>query len=246
VKTARDRRGPSRRRPAPRGAWPTVGRCCCGRGAPVTTNTKLTKLLTSSLSLPADIEPAEAANDTHWTALRAVLAQAHTVSKVEDLDFDSIFARSAAVLLARTDNEGTPRGYCDDLFYYWPDAQHPVGYHPSTACSSDASRMRGFDAWMSRNASGHALIDPVRMRNMMIASQVFGVAHLVCDAHAYAVPGHCLNPYYMQSRWDEQVHSDPAMPAAAEAKTVDEMPTLDAPSYADTDTMMRGQSHSAD
>jgi len=53
-------------------------------------------LLTSSLSLPADIQPAEAANDTHWTALRAVLAQAHAVSKLGDVDFDSIFARSAA------------------------------------------------------------------------------------------------------------------------------------------------------
>jgi hypothetical protein len=150
------------------------------------------------------------------------------------------------VLLARADDEGTPRGYCDDLFDYWPDAQHPVGYHPSTACSADASRTRGFDAWMSRNASGHALLDPVRMRNMMLVSQVFGAAHLVCDAHAYAAPGHCLNPYYMQSRWDEQAHADPAMPAAAEAKTVDEMPTLGAPFYADADTTLRGQAHSAD
>ena len=112
-------------------------------------------LLTSSLSLPADIQPAEAANDTHWTALRAVLAQAHAVSKLGDVDFDSIFARSAAELLARADDEGTPSGYCDDLFDYWPDAQHPVGYHPSTACAANASNTRGFDAWMSRNATGH-------------------------------------------------------------------------------------------
>jgi hypothetical protein len=143
-------------------------------------------LLTSSLSLPADIEPAETVNDSHWTVLRVVLAQAYTVSKLEDVDFDSIFAHSAAVLLARADDEDTPRGYCDDLFDYWPDEQHPVGYHPSTACIADASRMRCFDSWMSRNASGHALIDPVRMRNMTIASQVFGPAHLVCDTHAYA------------------------------------------------------------
>ena len=61
-------------------------------------------LFTSSLSLPTDIEPAETANDTHWTALRAVLAQAHAVSKLEDVDFDSIFAHSAAVLLARADD----------------------------------------------------------------------------------------------------------------------------------------------
>ena len=36
------------------------------------------------------------------------------------------------------------------------------------------------------------------------------------------------------------------MPAAAEAKTFDEMPTFGAPSYADTDTTLRGQAHSAD
>ncbi len=66
-----------------------------------------------------------------------------------------------------------------DLFDYWPDVQHPVGYHPSTACSADATHTR----------------------NMPTASQVFGAAHLVCDAHAYAAPGHRLNPFYMQSRW---------------------------------------------
>ena len=203
-------------------------------------------LLTSSLSLPADIQPAEAANDTHWTALRSVLAQAHAVSKLGDVDFDSIFARSAAELLARADDEGTPSGYCDDLFDYWPDAQHPVGYHPSTACAANASNTRGFDAWMSRNATGHALLDPVRMRNMTLASQVFGAAHLVCDAHAYAAPGHRLNPFYMQSRWDAQAPADAAVPAPADARTVDEMPVLGAPSYADTDTTLRGQGHSAD
>jgi hypothetical protein len=114
--------------------------------------------------------------------------------------------------------------YCDDLFDYWPDVQHPVGYHPSTACSADASRTRGFDA----------------------ASQVFGSAHLACDAHAYAAPGHRLNPYYMQSRWDAQAHEDLAMPTPAEAKTVHEMPTLGVPSYADTDTTLRGQEHTAE
>jgi hypothetical protein len=81
---------------------------------------------------------------------------------------------------------------------------------------------------------------------MTLASQVFGAAHLACDAHAYAAPGHRLNPYYMQSRWDAQAHADPAMPTPAEAKTVDEMPTLGVPSYADTDTTLRGQEHTAE
>jgi len=203
-------------------------------------------LLTSSMTLPADILPREAANDSHWLALRQSLAQAHRVSKFNDVDFDTLFARSAVALLARADEEDTPHSYCDDLFDYWPDVQHPVGYHPSTACSADASRTRGFDAWMSRNASGHALLDPVRMRNMTLASQVFGAAHLVCDAHAYAAPGHRLNPYYMQSRWDAQAHADPAVPVPAQEKTIDEMPTLGRPSFAATDTTLRGQGHSAE
>ena len=203
-------------------------------------------LLTSSMTLPADILPREAANDSHWLALRQSLAQAQGVSKLEDVDFDTLFARSAAALAARADEEGTPHSYCDDLFDYWPDVQHPVGYHPSTACSADASRIRGFDAWMSRNASGHAVLDPVRMRNMTLASQAFGAAHLVCDAHAYAAPGHRLNPYYMQSRWDAQAHADPAVPVPAQEKTIEEMPTLGRPSFAATDTTLRGQGHSAE
>jgi hypothetical protein len=126
--------------------------------------------------------------------LQRALVQARAVSKLEDVDFGSLFERSRAELLGRADEEAAPPSYCDDLFDYWPDVQHPVWYHPSTACRADASRTRGFDAWMSRNASGHALMDPVRMRNMTMASQVFGAAHLACDAHAYAAPGHRLNP----------------------------------------------------
>jgi hypothetical protein len=203
-------------------------------------------LMTSSLTWPADVAPHEARNATHWDALRAALEQAKRVSKLADVDFDSIFEASSRVLLKRTDEETEPTGYCDDLFDYWPDMQHPVGYHPSTACSADATRTRGFDAWMSRDAKGSTLLDPVRMRNMTLASQVFGAAHLVCDAHVYAAPGHRLNPFYMQSRWDSQAHADPAMPAPAPAQNVDEMPTLGVPSYSDTDTPLRVQGHTAD
>ena len=203
-------------------------------------------LLTSSLSPPADILPGEADNDTHWEALRQALQQTHAVSKLRDVDFDSIFELSAAELLQSDDEEATPHSYCDDLFDYWPDVQHPVGYHPSSACRAQASRTRGFDAWMSRNASGHALLDPARMRNMTLASQVFGAAHLVCDAHAYAAPGHRLNPYYMESRWDDNAQADPAVPTHAQSQTVDEMPTLGVPSYADTDTTLGGQQHTAE
>ena len=53
-----------------------------------------------------------------------------------------------------------------------------------------------------------------------------------------------FEPVLHAEPWDEQAHADPAMPAAAEAKTFDEMPTFGAPSYTDTDTTLREQAHS--
>ena len=177
-------------------------------------------LLTSSLSWPTDIAPAEAENDTHWQMLWLAVDRTRTVSKQNDLDFAGLYARDRDVLLSRADEEEAPAGYCDNLFDYWPDVQHPVGYHPSTACSADATHTRGFDTWMLRDEAGNDMIDPVRMRNMPLVSQVFGAAHLVCDAHAYAAPCHRLNPFYMQSRWDAKAHADPDVPTEAEQKTV--------------------------
>jgi hypothetical protein len=202
-------------------------------------------LLTSSLSWPADILPGEVDNDTHWQNLRAALSPLRRASKVDTVNFNALFSVAADVLIARADEETEPYSYCDDLLDYWPDVQHPVGYHPSTACTAEESRTRGFASWMSRDAHGRTLIDPVRMRNMTLASQVFGAAHLVCDAHAYAAPGHRLNPYFMESRWDSQAHADPTIPAPAAARNVDEMPTLGKPSYRDTDTTLREHSHTA-
>jgi hypothetical protein len=182
-------------------------------------------LLTSSLSWPTDITSAELDNNTHWQMLRLAVERTRTVSKQNDLDFAGLCAHARDLLLSRADKEEAPAGYCDNLFDYWPDVQHPVGYHPSTACSADATHTRGFDAWMLRDEAGNSMIDPVRIRNMTLVSQVFGEAHLVCDAHAYAAPGHRLNPFYMQSRWDAKAHADPAVPTEAEQKTVGEMPT---------------------
>ena len=140
-------------------------------------------LLTSSLRWPDNIDETEAANDQHWQALQLALLDARQGSKQTDVDFESIFNKTAELLLDREDEEDAPHSYCDDLFDYWPDVQHPVGYHPTTACSAHSSRTRGFDAWMSRDADGLTLVDPVRMRNMTLASRVFGASHLVCDAH---------------------------------------------------------------
>lgn len=203
-------------------------------------------LLTSSLTLSSSVLTAEADNDTHWQQLRNALVQLQMASKVEHVNFNALFSAAADILIERTDTESEPFSYCDDLFDYWPDVQHPVGYHPSTACSAAATRTRGFTSWMSRDVAGRTRIEPVRMRNMTLASQVFGAAHLVCDAHVYAAQGHRLNPYYMESRWDSQAHADPSMPAPAPTSSIDEMPTLGKPSFSDTDTTLREEGHTAE
>ena len=103
----------------------------------------------------------------------------------------------------------------------------------------------GFDAWMC-DADGLTLVDPVRMRNMTLASKVFGASYLVCDAHAYAASGHRLNPYYMQSRWNKHCFADPAVPAPQQATRIQDMHTLGTESFDETDTVFRGQEHTAD
>ena len=70
-------------------------------------------------------------------------------------------------------HESKVNSQCDDLHDYWPDAQHPVGYHPTTACRRNETFTRGFAAWMSRDVEGQNFVDPMRFRNATRASQVF-------------------------------------------------------------------------
>jgi hypothetical protein len=203
-------------------------------------------LLTSSLQWPTELAAAETDNATHYESLQIALQHAHSVSKIQDVDFESLFTHTRTVLLARPDEESVPHTYCDDLLDYWPDVQHPVGYHPTTACSANETNTRGFDAWMSRDEEGTTMVDPVRMRNMTQASQVFGASHLVCDAHAYAAPGHALNPYWMQSKWNPMSEADPAMPWDAPEVDVTEMSFVGEPSNDPQDTTLRASGHTAD
>jgi len=203
-------------------------------------------LLTSSLRWPDNIDETEAENDHHWQTLQLALLDTHQGSKQKDVDFENIFNKTAELLLDHQDEEDAPHSYCDDLFDYWPDVQHPVGYHPTTACSAHSSRTRGFDAWMSRYADGLTLVDPVRMRDMTLASRVFGSSHLVCDVHTYAAPGHHLNPYYLQSRWDKYTEADPVVPALPQSTSIEDMNTFGSESFDETDTVFRGHGHSAD
>jgi hypothetical protein len=204
------------------------------------------ELLTSSLHWPSDILPGEARAPEHEKELQDVLQQVLAVAK-HDVDLSAVFDSATALLLEREDDETEPRSYCDDLMDYWPDVQHPVGYHPTTACAASETRTRGFGSWMSETPDGsETLIDPVRMRNMTVASQVFGAANLVCDAHTYAAPGHRLNPYYMKSKWNMNAPADPSIPRTARSVTLEEMNFPGTPSFEDTDTTLRTQGHASD
>jgi hypothetical protein len=120
---------------------------------------------------------------------------------------------------ASRDEGVAPEAFCDDLIDYMDaDAQHPVGYHPTSACVRAETNTRGFDAWMGRvQDSTHSYsIDPVRMRNMSLFSTSFGAAHLTCDAVAYSATGAELNPLRMQSKWSAAARADASMPVFAD------------------------------
>ena len=203
-------------------------------------------LPTSSLLWPLSAPLGETANDTQWEQVLSELEIAHSFSKFDTVALASVFGRAREEHLERADLESVPHSYCDDLLDYWPNVQHPVGYHPTTACTAAETHTRGFAVWMSRSEDGTPVIDPVRMRNASQASQVFGAAHLVCDACAYSAPGHKLNPFYMQSKWKPDSTADPGIPRQAPAVTLEEMPFLGTPSKEQTDTTFRAQGHPAD
>jgi len=111
---------------------------------------------------------------------------------------------------------GTPDAFCDDtLDYLHPDARHPVGYHPTCACTRAQTNMRGFTSWMSSGDEYAWSIDPTRVRDMTQFSSAFGSSHLVCDAAVYGA-GYEMNNLQMQSKWNPNVRADPAVPVAAD------------------------------
>jgi hypothetical protein len=203
-------------------------------------------LLTSSMIWPQSVPLGEIMNNTQLDTVLEELKIAHQYSKFDTVALTGVFDRAKSNLLLRSDQEATPHSYCDDLFDYWPDVQHPVGYHATMACTLQETRLRGFDAWMSRSVDGTALIDPLRMRNASTASRLFGSAHLLCDAYAYSSPAHKLNPFYMQSKWNPKSSADPAVPKNAPPITLEEMPFVGTASKDESDTTHRMQGHQAD
>jgi len=192
----------------------------------------------SSLHWPKTVWPPDVAAQRILDTFLAVPAQTR-LTLHEDM---FVYIRNQAKI-----EEGvTPEAFCDDMIDYMdPTAQHPVGYHPTTACDKRETNMRGFDSWMSSSSnSKHAYsIDPVRMRNMSMYSTTFGAAHLTCDAAAYGASGAQLNPLRMQSKWKANARADPTMPVFADVSDEASM-AFSAPSDDQYDTPLQASASS--
>ena len=121
---------------------------------------------------------------------------------------------------------GTPDAFCDDtLDYLHRDARHPVGYHPTCACTRAQTNMRGFTSWMSSGDDYAWSIEPARVRNMTQFSSAYGSSHLVCDAAVYGV-GVDMNSLQMQSKWNANARADPAVPIPPDFASEPSMSTV--------------------
>jgi hypothetical protein len=125
-------------------------------------------LLTGSLYWPNTIMEEEVETSEDLVQARFEL-QAFSLTPCETLvDYANLFtAVSSLMPEIITENEETPQNYCGNLIDYWPDTQHPVGYHPTVTCMRNETSVRGFGAWMSQNVDGDTIIDPTRMRNRL-------------------------------------------------------------------------------
>ena len=163
------------------------------------------------------------------------------------LDFDVLYTEFAAIVQDATNQQEETKvptsvsgGYCDDLLDYWdPDTQHPVGYHPTTACSDSETNVRGFEAWMSADEHGSWAIDPVRMRNSTLASLAYGGSHMVCDASAYEAEAVYFNDFHLNSQWSPNAKADPAVPGQASGEWEDGVEGLPSADYLDTPLVYR-------
>lgn len=152
---------------------------------------------------------------------------------------------SVAHLVVEHDSqpEGTLHEACGDMLDYFDGSeQHPVGYHPTRPCALNESVLRGFDAWMSMPVDPETgetdgyLVDPIRLRNMTLASRFFGAGHVLCDASAYGALGHDLNPYTLETKWNGDRRTDPTLPLDLAPEMLDDMLTSGAASNNGNDT----------
>lgn len=184
---------------------------------------KDTAVRLQSMHWPPQISYDEASEDTQTQQDMESLIQ-DLPTGYEAMDEDSLlksFAHVVATQMKQSSdlsNEGrhAPHAYCDDLLDYWdPDSQHPVGYHPTTACACRNTNMRGFTSWMSAggpDGSKPWRIDPRRLRNMTQYSTTYGSAHSTCDRSVYGKEGVMLNPFYLETKWNSKAKADPTAP----------------------------------
>jgi len=188
-----------------------------------------------SMHWPVTVWPLEQAQQHTLDRFRTASALTHPLALQEGL-FDLLRKQAAA------EDGAVPVAFCDELVDYMdPDAQHPVGYHPTCACDRDETNMRGFDSWMSTavNSEHGYSVDPVRMRNMSMYSTTFGAAHLTCDAAAYGSSGAQLNALRMQSKWNSNARADPAMPVQPDMSSEASMTDFGVPSADQHDTPLQ-------
>lgn len=177
-----------------------------------------------SMHWPREIDAHEAASAADASHLTALVNSINIIKETEGLDITSVLDTVKALLTthdASVQEGNAPDAFCDDLFDYFPaDAQHPVGYHPSSAATRQETYVRGFDAWMSGHAAAGAdsydyLVD-MRVRNSTTASRFFGAAHLVCDARMYGKILQQPKTYFVETQWNSRTGIDPAVPGAAD------------------------------
>jgi hypothetical protein len=144
----------------------------------------------SSMRWPSSIDTREALDPLDWENLEKDLQRVGgTASPHSDAYDEGALYDGARAWLEKDDSlwdsdkgvhQSEVNSHCDDLHDYWPDAQHPVGYHPTTACRRTETFTRGFATWMSRDVEGKNFVDPMRLRNATRASQVFRACVLIC------------------------------------------------------------------
>ena len=191
-----------------------------------------------SLTWPT-MDDAQTVREAGSELVNSDLAQVTRIERKHIDNYQEILDKTAQTIFTQNDNEGLntlDNEFCDDELDYWPDQQHPVGYHPTIACRNENKQWRGFNSWMSVDDDAKINIDPVRLRNMTRLSQSVGFGFVVCDAQAWSMHTLNLNPYVISTRWDPTATADPTLPRKASLSFLDTMSQYGAPSTNPTDT----------
>lgn len=165
-----------------------------------------------SLHWPTDISFQESAAPNLPEDYRSILNAIRAHKEKVTYESNELLADAFTRIKQRDDlkMEGMPpAGQCGDLFDYWPaEAQHPVGYHPTTTAHPEDTQLRGFTSWMSMSTSDELQIDPFRMRNNSHASLFYGAGSFVCDAQLYGKIMHEPDSYFLQTKWNANTPVD--------------------------------------